>query len=284
MGRTASIVAFLCLGFLWLPTTALPESPAIPDPGGLGSDLYVPTLNGICGVGAQLSAGCDAIRDREIVDAAARPWRAIGRINFASIQVRQHCTGTLVSERIVLTAAHCLYNFPRKTWIPPESIRFVAGYQRGQSVAMSQGVRYILDPVQDSQSRDFRGSASQDWALLVLQDPIGQDTGFLNITHAQPQTDGAGAFGLAGYAGLRPHVLSVAHDCGPPDLTLIPKAMAQHCSSMHGDSGAPLLLFDGDKVSVVGVLSGFLSNGLQSVSVAVPAARFGDRLHAERQD
>jgi len=38
------------------------------------------------------------------------PWRAVGKLQAASTNLRVLCTGTLVGPSIVLTAAHCVYN------------------------------------------------------------------------------------------------------------------------------------------------------------------------------
>lgn len=277
MKRLLAAIAMSFLSFAGVPN-AMAEND-LPETGVLSDEGFVPSLDAICAQGQTLSKGCDAIRERVILDATTEPWRAIGRVNFASTQLRQHCTGTLVSERIVLTAGHCLYNSPRKAWIPPQSIIFVAGFQRGTGVAVSRGERFILNNAEDTNSRDFRASFDQDWALIVLEKPIGRDVGYLDVVNLAAGFPEDANLVLAGYPNLRPNVLSLAYDCGLPSERY-KDAFLLSCSAMQGDSGAPLLLLKDGKYNVAGVFSSLVTwgNGYSSLSVA--ADFFTDKLNA----
>ena len=252
---------------------------ARPDTGFLHGSGFRPAYDAVCGLGSAMGDGCAAIRARDIVDAEGWPWRAIGRVNFAGIRTRQHCTGTLVAPRVVLTAAHCLYSYPRRMWIQPHSITFVAGYQRGGGVAVSRGRRFVLDAGQDTASRDFRATPDTDWALVILEDPIGHEVGFLDLVIQVPA--GAG-FMLAGYAGLRPEVLSVARECGTP-LAGVPAAVMLRCAAMQGDSGAPVLVRQGGSYAVAAVFSSVMTRGEDVFSLAIAPSAFRDAVSQVRR-
>lgn len=203
----------------------------------------------ICTLGGKLEAGCSDIRAREILDAAEPPWRAIGRVNFASRDQRSHCTGVLISENLALTAAHCLYNTARKRWIPASGIRFVAGYQRGEAVALSVVNDYRLHTGQNTTAA-FDNRAALDWAVLELAEPIGQTVGFIPVSEAGAET---GAETVAGYPGLRPHILSRTGACPPQQIA--DGLLVAICPVMMGDSGAPLLTQTPSGLRVAGILS-----------------------------
>jgi len=267
---------------------ALAAELPIPDTGALTDRVFLPVWSALCGAGAEQSRGCAEVRERGIVDASAYPWSAIGRVNFASIRIRQHCTGTLVGPDLVLTAAHCLYNYPRKAWVPASSLRFVAGYQRGTQLGVAAVERYVLPAAQDPAGRNFRTGPGTDWALLVLAEPLGARAGWLGTQALDPAAlesalAAGGKIELAGYSGLRPHVLSVDPDCGPVKLAVAEPMLLHRCASMAGDSGAPLLLAGPDgQPRVVAVMSGFYSVDGDPVGAAEPVAVFGAELARAR--
>ena len=119
--------------------------------------------------------------------------------------------------------------------------------------------------------------------MVELEDPIGATAGYLGtVALDQDSLDRALASGatiaLAGYPQVRQHVLSLATECGPLRLPVTTELFLHRCPAMWGDSGAPILLLEDGKATVVGLMSAFYSaGGGEPVGVAVSISAFNVR-------
>jgi len=209
--------------------------------------------------------------DRKPLDTAAWPWRALGRLNQAD---GSHCTGALIAQDAVLTAAHCLMDRRSGAWLEAGEIVFVAGYRRDEDAGFAHGRAILRPPHAVNPRRPALGDIGDDWAVLYLDRPLA-----VRPIPIHPLPTGGGKqpaahLMLAGYSQERPHMLSLHDGCGLLERVDGDRVLLTDCDSTHGDSGSPLLIKQRGKIWIVGVASAIAVRGSKTGSYAVSADAF----------
>lgn len=177
----------------------------------------------------------------------SRGWEAVGRLD---IEGKGFCTATLIDERTVLTAAHCV--FDRDGAVSADRLTFSAGLRNGRAEAYRDVRRIFVHPQYDPNriERDV-AVVAYDLALLELSQPIrnmriepipvaasllrGQDIGV--VSYARDRADAPSIQEVCSVLGRQGHVLIMT------------------CDINFGSSGAPVFRISGGRAEVVSVIS-----------------------------
>jgi protease YdgD len=212
-------------------------------PGRVGSILVSVLMMSASFLQAQ-DSGLTSLETRD----AGRGWEAVGRIDIAD---KGFCTGTLIREDLVLTAAHCLFDADGNP-IAPERFQFLAGFRDGRAEAY-RGVRRAL-PHPDYIYRATGtnpADVAKDIALLELDQPI-RNTRIIPIPVA-PEPNEGDSVGVVSYGKERSEAPSLQDVC---EVEVKQEGIiVMSCDVDFGSSGSPVFRMQENGNSIVSVVS-----------------------------
>jgi protease YdgD len=203
--------------------------------------------------------GVGAADARARVDATVAPWRSLARLQVPG---ESRCTAVLVGPRTALTAAHCLWGWRVRRFMPAGSVHVLTGYAAGNFARHSVAVSYQLGSGDTSRPADVE----HDFALVTLAEPIGDAP--LTLADADPPPGTPVVLG--GYNQDRAEVIEADEHCRI--IATEPGRLVHSCAGTHGTSGAPLLAQAADgSWRVVGLQVAAFTD--HAGGIAVPASR-----------
>ncbi|MDH3666395.1 MAG: S1 family peptidase [Paracoccaceae bacterium] len=225
---------------------------------------------------ASLSVALELDRRRMLNAAEHKPWRGVGQVNVAGFSSRSMCTGTLIGEDLVLTAAHCVMSAYTGKPYRPGDVNFVAGYRLGQKVGHSKAKAIAVHPDYVLSAQAPIEQVATDIALIRLADPIPAEKA--PWFALGPAPSGQTPLTVISYRQDRPNALTRQRGC---DLVGTRGALIQlGCSVTFGASGSPVFMGEGEEPRIVAVLAAKGTDARHPAAFAVLVERALDEVRA----
>ena len=158
-------------------------------------------------------------------------------------QVDEFCSGTMIAPRLVLTAGHCVYDVETAK---PTNLKFFAPSRNGKAAPFGKIPVVAIHVAEEY----IKGNPDRDLAVLVLRDPIGNSTGWLQIAwdhsvlapHASALGGWSGPGTIAGYPGDKDKNTMWLVACDFYVAPLLPRRPQYTCDTYGGMSGSSLVV------------------------------------------
>lgn len=203
----------------------------------------------------------------DVVEARSYPWSAIGKLNNGT---GGSCTAVMISQKYALTAAHCLFYARRRQLLPAQSLHLVLGYENQNFEEHFHISAYYIPPAYDA-VRPYE-SLAHDWALLRVSSRNQSRVRSPSIRSFKVPNTKLASLMTAGYSQLRPYLMTADRHCRLLGRSHDNRFLFDTCRAPAGYSGAPLIVYNGQKrsFSIAGI---HVANQLwrtHTVAIAIP--------------
>lgn len=186
-------------------------------------------------------------------------WEAVGRLNIAS---GGYCTGTLIANNLVLTAAHCVYDKKTNTLRAPSSFTFQAGLRDGKSIEESKASKVAVHQNYDPSAKISADYVRNDIALIKLEKSISSFTASPFKVHTGVKA--GKKVNVVSYGRGRDKALSWQRNCSVTNRYT--GLMQFNCNVTFGSSGAPVFAKEGRNWRILSIISVGHKRGKETVS------------------
>lgn len=187
-------------------------------------------------------------------------WEAVGRLDISG---KGFCTAALIRDRLILTAAHCLYDTDGSL-IAPDRFTFRAGLRDGWAEATRGIARAVAHPdyTHDGDATD-PASVAMDIAVLELDRPIRTTRIQPYLIAERPLT--GDKVGVVSYGRGRESAPSLQEVCSV--LGRQTGVIVMTCDVEYGSSGAPVFMERDGQTRIASVVSAMAQVDGQKVAL-----------------